>query len=107
MDVQYIGKSRPSLFPSYIKAFASLLIPLIHRSLKALMNWIVQPQLWTSLIISAIHLLLSRAPAKRRRGKSGVMWLEGWPSRQLLFSMTKEQYYDLISCQLNAGEKYR
>jgi hypothetical protein len=34
------------------------------------------------------------------------MWLEGWPSRQLLFSMTKEQYYYFIRFQLNAGEKY-
>ncbi len=69
-----------SLFsPSYTKTFASLL-------------FIIQPHLWTSFIASAIHPLLSRTPANRRRAKIiGVTWLEGWPGLRLPFSITTAQ----------------
>ena len=41
---------------------------------------------WTSLITSIVNLLLSRMPARRRKAKVGVMWLEGWPGLQLPIS---------------------
>jgi hypothetical protein len=40
-----------------------------------------------SLIISFINILILRMPATGREAKVGVLWLEGWPSVQLLFSL--------------------
>jgi hypothetical protein len=59
--------------------------------LSGLYKAFIQPQLWTSLIASAIHLLLLRTPVKRRRAKVGVMWLDGWPGLQHPFSLTTTQ----------------
>lgn len=80
----YFGNSRISnrqksipLYPSYTKAFASLLIP--SSRVIQICGHALLPQ-------STIPRSL-RTPAKGRRTKAGVAELDGWPGLQLHFSI--------------------